>query len=504
MTAAQERPARVVDLHTHLFNARHLPLESIIAGAMGAWSSPLARPLAKLLYFLTDTGGEQAEFSRLQQLHPQRLLHGHGGHEQIDYIASISNVASHELLAGTAAAPLDADGLAALAVDSPEAQAIRGSELMAILRELDQAIPATGGPEPGAWPPVDSLVQEMMAPAGLVDWARRTVKRALERFMAMVVRDPTSTIGNYAEFFFTLLGSEETIFRRLQAAYGSSLPPMEYAHLMMDMELAYPGGPLANYHLPQRTRNMLELQARFPALHGFFAFDPRRNDAKAGGWRQLLTSALEAGFVGFKFYPAMGYRPAGDAVHARRIDEFYDFCLEHDAPIFAHCTPVGFQTPRKEGAFANPEYWAEVLGSRKELRLCLGHAGGQRAPSERPVSAGWDAEEVEWKKGNYAWQVVDLCVRYPNVYCEIGHLEGLLDGDIAAFERNLRRARDTQVEYGFMSKIAYGSDWHMQAMVNSARPYLDLFLQLFEKEEWRDYREGFFWRNAYAYLRLPR
>ncbi|MGM3367081.1 hypothetical protein ACS212_23490, partial [Escherichia coli] len=78
------------------------------------------------------------------------------------------NVASYELLAGTAAAPLDADGLAVLAVDSPEAEAIRGSELMAILRELDQAIPATGGPEPGDWPPVDSLVQEMMAPAGLV------------------------------------------------------------------------------------------------------------------------------------------------------------------------------------------------------------------------------------------------------------------------------------------------------------------------------------------------
>ena len=27
-------PARVVDLHTHLFNARYLPLESVIASAM--------------------------------------------------------------------------------------------------------------------------------------------------------------------------------------------------------------------------------------------------------------------------------------------------------------------------------------------------------------------------------------------------------------------------------------------------------------------------------------
>jgi len=26
MAAAQDKPVRVVDLHTHLFNARHLPL----------------------------------------------------------------------------------------------------------------------------------------------------------------------------------------------------------------------------------------------------------------------------------------------------------------------------------------------------------------------------------------------------------------------------------------------------------------------------------------------
>lgn len=501
MAAAQQRPARVVDLHTHLFNARHLPLESIIAGAMGKWSSPLAHPLAKLLYFLTDTQGEKAEFARLQQLHG---LHPHGGHDQTDYLESIGNVTSHELLNTTGVASGDAHALATLTADSPEAVALRGSELMTILRELDAAFPATGDPGEDSVPPADPLLQEMMAPASLIDWARRTVKRALERFMARVVRDPTSTIGNYAEFFFTLLGSEETIFHRLCAAYGESLPPMEYAHLMMDMELAYPGGRSANYDLPKRTKNMMQLQAKFPALHGFFAFDPRRDDAKKSSWKGLLESALDAGFIGFKFYPAMGYMPHGDAVHARRIDEFYDFCLERDAPIFAHCTPVGFQTPRKEGAFANPEYWAEVLRSRQGLRLCLGHAGGQRAPSERPVSAGWDAEEVEWKKGNYAWQVVDLCVSYPNVYCEIGHLEGLLDGDMARFECNLRRARDTQAKYGFMTKVAYGSDWHMQAMVNSARVYLDLFLALFAKEEWQEHRERFFWQNAHAYMRLPR
>ena len=45
-------PARVVDLHTHLFNARYMPLESVIASAMNKEESKLADYVAKLLYAL--------------------------------------------------------------------------------------------------------------------------------------------------------------------------------------------------------------------------------------------------------------------------------------------------------------------------------------------------------------------------------------------------------------------------------------------------------------------
>ena len=51
--------------------------------------------------------------------------------------------------------------------------------------------------------------------------------------------------------------------------------------------------------------------------------------------------------------------------------------------------------------------------------------------------------------------------------------------------------------------MAYGSDWHMPEVVTRTRQYLDLWLALMEKPAYAGFREPFFWKNAYRYLRLP-
>ena len=61
-------PARVVDLHTHLFNARYLPLESVIASAMKKDESTLADYVAQLLYALA--GSSYADAQDLRADHP--------------------------------------------------------------------------------------------------------------------------------------------------------------------------------------------------------------------------------------------------------------------------------------------------------------------------------------------------------------------------------------------------------------------------------------------------
>ena len=48
-------PDRILDLHTHLFNARYVPLSSIIEDAVGVDESILADKVAGLLEALTGS-----------------------------------------------------------------------------------------------------------------------------------------------------------------------------------------------------------------------------------------------------------------------------------------------------------------------------------------------------------------------------------------------------------------------------------------------------------------
>lgn len=518
------QPSRILDLHTHMFNARYLPLASIIADAMGRDSSLFANAVARLLYSLTDSSYEPKAFERLAVIATTagakaRALHGdqdHGDHDHgaVDeeaYIDAIWSITEHELVATTQSFEGIRNGSLSMAVAAPGSEAAKrmaSSELMGIIRELDAFVPADEGLDADDERADDIGAEgfaKAMAKGGgdAVGWAERVVKRALRRLQKWMDPEAWGRYTNYVEFFFTLLASERNILARLREGYGQGLPSIRFVHFMMDMQMAYPSRKAAYYPVhPAQMQRMQQLHRDAQGgLLGFWAFDPRRAD-----WRAWAEEALAKGFLGFKFYPAMGYRPDGDAQHAATIEAFYAFCVERDVPIFAHCTPEGFQTRRKEGHFANPAYWEAVLARHPTLRLCLGHAGGGRAGKGEHFSHGWGAtNEDEWKlPGNYARRVVKLCKQYPNVYCEVGHLVDLLGANgRQRFLDNLVRANAEEGEYDFMHKLAYGTDWHMQAMVNAARRFLDGFIELFARPELAPHAERFFWQNGYAYLKLP-
>lgn len=64
-------PERIVDLHTHLFNARCLPLAGIIANALkkDAKDCLIARAAAKLLNALTEADYKEVSYTS-SALHP--------------------------------------------------------------------------------------------------------------------------------------------------------------------------------------------------------------------------------------------------------------------------------------------------------------------------------------------------------------------------------------------------------------------------------------------------
>jgi predicted TIM-barrel fold metal-dependent hydrolase len=499
-------PTRIFDLHTHLFNARYLPLASIIAHAMGRDASPLARQVARLLQALTGSAYAdvpvEAMFSQATE-----------DTQELECLEHIWRMVEYELRLGTGS--LDALPQCEQSLQAPVFDRLRASQFMDILLSLDQIdYAAEGWPTPQAANSEEQPgAQSPDTSASFLDflrWAERVVRKALWVVTRRMDPKAWGVLVNYPAFFLTLLHSEEQLLQKLFASYGAGLPPVQAAHYLLDMQMGFTGQEAPFYPMqPVQEDRMQALQRAHPArIFGFAAFDPRRED-----WHARALHSLGRGFVGFKFYPAMGFKPQGnEAVIQARVDAFFGFCIARDLPVFAHCTPVGLQTRLRLGAHAHPRHWQVLLEQPRwrELRLCLGHAGGGRLENGALHSAGWMARShEEWQHAdNFARIASELCTSYPRVYCEIGYLTELLeDGGLARFEANLQRARQAASAAGrpfeLLDKMAYGSDWHMPEMVTRTRRYLDVFLSLMEKPAYADYREQFFWKNAYRLLHLP-
>ena len=306
------------------------------------------------------------------------------------------------------------------------------------------------------------------------------------------------TVEEFLTFVLRMLMAEREILSALRDAYRE-VRDVTLLQLMMDMQLAYDPPKAPRYRFDEQVRRMRLLASEGDGiLLGFTAFDPRR-----GGF------SLPDRFLGAKFYPAMGYRPAGndDPELQRSVDAFFSACVASDTPVFTHCTPKGFQARTGSGTNAHPKYWATALSAFPTLRLCLGHAGGGRMSNGALDSPGWfAANDDEWSRpDNFGSSVAELCRRYERVYCEFGHLDEVLDEhapEREAFESNFAREwTSTAGPYSFATKCMFGSDHHMPKMINRAADLLEYFRGVFARHRLDGFAD-FCGGNARAYLKL--
>ncbi|WP_408602135.1 amidohydrolase family protein [Pseudomonas sp. PLMAX] len=515
-------PIRIVDMHTHLFNARYMPLASVIADAMRKPDSALANGVANLLVSLTGSSyKEQKGFFAATHFLSEEAKNEY----RIDQIWKITQ---HELLSRSGSRDAVNNGPAVLRdipFSSQSFNRIPKSDISVIvdsLATIDYAAEGFDEPEPAALDqPAPAVIDDLFGttlfklewPLGnVLDHAEKAVKKSLRAVTALMDPMAWGKPENYLEFFLTMLNSEEDMLTKVMDGYGPGLPPLQIVHFMMDMQMAYPGHKEPHYpFFPTQVEFMQNLQRKHPnQVYGFCAFDPRR----PGDWRKRCQDAIAKGFIGFKFYPPLGYKPFGDEAGVQAVtNEFFDFCVEGDIPIFTHCTPQGFQTHLKEGKNAHPNNWKSVLETPKwnNLRLCLGHAGGEDVLTDDINSAGWmAADDNEWiATDNFARIVTELCTNYPNVYCEVANMFPMLNkNNGATFVSNLERARKAAATdgrpYDLMDKIAYGTDWHMPDMVDNTRRYFEVFLNIMNREEYRPHIDKFFWENSYNYMKVTK
>ena len=541
-----QKPSQIVDMHTHLFNARYLPLRGI-AISRGI-PKPLADIFARLSWALTHLSEFDSNAGELPDLLDTYWQFG-GADSNLFTAAPKSNVQSHFNDNHEHSDPETIDQyITILALNSaslyyfstqserangwvstnfqPDARATNHELFRNEIQDLFQDIHTHFGD--------DESARELETPRsstkmrawgwGLVNLIKRVYSKILTKVDDAI---------DFIDFAWNMTRPEERLLDRLSEYYTKKNIPFILVHHMMDMEYPYRllnkrpknGEVKISYYKnapnhPSQLSQMRQLALKSQGtLLGFSAFDPTRfldTQYSKAEIEAHLDSSISYGMIGFKFYPPLGFRPAqnSDPRTEEVVDIFLDYCASRDICVFAHCTPKGFElSPKREtGQNAAPKYWRAALEKpgRNNLRLCLGHAGGGLYHSKHTdfVSYGWLARNAQqWDHSdNYAAEVVSLCREYTNVYCELANIDTIISDSSARkyMAMNLKQQLtnlDIPSPYLLKDKIMYGTDWHMVGMVNDLVTYSDKLLEIFNQPSLLPNIEPFFNGNALKYLK---
>lgn len=437
-----------IDLHTHVFNVRYLPIAGILH-QRGRVPKIVARGIAKLLNWRT---GDQIEH---------------------DPVPGSPEMKAMEVLGLDAVTGDAVDPATALAATTPP-ELIDDPEVREALAFLGNGSP------------------ESFAMAADADFTEPEAHTQFARLYAEVERADRDSIfesgAEYLAWFKFLTQSERVIVDKLLQTYGSDVHL--FVHHMMDMEHYYePRGCYYDFVGDQLGRMKRLVNAFQGRLLTFVAWSPRRPNA-INVVRRAITEGIAAGV---KVYPPSGYQP-DEAMN----DALYDFCASQNVPLFAHCTPQGFEARQGFGVKSNPLFWRNVLHRAdkrwKELRLCLAHAGG---------GGPWFGTEA-WA-GSFPADAVALASdpETPNVYLEFGYHDEILDDAKRAHFIRILAEKIRQSDGRLAKRIVYGTDWHMIEKIRDHERYFTRFAEAFQDPALAPFADDFFYGNAAEYLNLP-
>ena len=301
-------------------------------------------------------------------------------------------------------------------------------------------------------------------------------------------------------------------------------------------------------------------------IHPFAPFDPARelaHRAKMPGpddpddgppekysSLELVRDAIRTkGFIGVKVYNTLGYRPLGNAAvdgKRRRIfesnrmkrysvftgeefdqvlSELYEFCVQEQVPITAHCTWTGVEAYKGASFdFASPGYWREVLDRFPDLHLNLGHFGWSHPEGYYPkmrwavmtqalrrlgqaIRGRPYAPPTGPGRGNGAktWvgEICEMLNEYSYLFADVSHHGITEDKNIPKYKASYE-GMCGDFPGLIQKRLLFGIDWHVITRVDNYSSFKDRYARLlggegiFTGEEMAD----FFGGNALHFLGL--
>ncbi|NOE36105.1 MULTISPECIES: hypothetical protein [unclassified Ruegeria] len=352
---------------------------------------------------------------------------------------------------------------------------------------------------------------------------------------------PGEQIGNIfqlLEFIAIMTLSERNRYKALKEDFKKDgvkddLQARLYVGILVDMRRAFdklqewwmPGFLPPHFDFTEQMERMQSLaRENVNELITFGAVDPFRGR----NWKQIVDSGVRMGINGYKIYPPLGIRPIdvhGNPTPVARGRKFSEYRKKAKNPapypivqtameeiirhfsrnnlrMFAHCNPMGFQVETGYGVYSDPEIWRRAMEdyNAQGLWLFLAHGGG----ATEIDWMGWAAEDNVFDR-TFAFRAIKLVEDYDNVYLGLGHILGILD---ARYQRKIfRRIKSTLkakkpagAKHHFGKKVCFGTDWAMPMMVGRTREYLNAFYKLFDDPDISCYADDFFEGNAKRFL----
>ncbi|MDQ3621709.1 MAG: amidohydrolase [Verrucomicrobiota bacterium] len=502
---------QIIDIHTHTFNARYLPLRNILLGKRDvappfSWliSDDCARTLAEAVI-------DRTELAPLAGKPGARRAEGPRPHSHSGLVCNI---------------------------------------LLGLLNKAAMA---------GCWnkgvPPKEQL-ERLDAVADSMNMRERIAIRTAAHMMGMeeTLETPNKKAATrgVVRFLWTLTQNDTGMTELYRHDYSNAPvrgTPLMVSHTM-DLGPVYDQEPENTAFLDFATEQVPRAEAcqarRESGMMYFVAYNPYRDHWRGGKPNNALHVVQKAvekhAAWGVKVYPPSGYRPSQNQIRPRpgtwftkhpkqqwdaryaalgpkpeanakldqEIEALLLWCRNADIPVFVHSGTGEFEARKGYGLHhSNPRYWRRFLethpehdGSPCRLRLCFGHAGGE------------DFWFGEGKHADWGREVYDLCREFPNVYCEITTHRELTDPKKQAWFVDKLFALTNEAplskravghryppRFQFSKKLIYGTDWYLPdsaERLDVLRATQQAFLHEKLRSQYRDY----FFANAVRYLNV--
>jgi predicted TIM-barrel fold metal-dependent hydrolase len=507
--ASLPRETRVIDVHTHTFNGRYLPFAGILLGkrdvhpAAALLSDDCARMLAQALIDRTQLAHAGPGRPGISRPAGRQLLEERGGPICRVLIGLINKAEQRGVWDKSV---------------PPEEQRAR---VMQVANDMNLG--------------ERIAVQATMEMMGMEEHTKEPAPLVTAAMSGGSARTKVSGLQAAVRFIWQITQSDERqpdFFRRDFSRVPMKGAPLMVSH-MMDLGPVYDQAAVGQTLLAFRSgqiRRMEALQNRGGAgMIYFVAYVPYRDHFDGGREGDALKLVQEAvrqrGAWGVKFYPPSGFRPSGNDIPRRpfslnrfagrqwqarygplgrngaakldaQAEELFAWCEREQVPIFVHCSTGEFEARKGYGVSnSNPKYWEAVLERHPALRLCLGHAGSGDLWFGGGEYAGWGTK------------VIELCRKYPNVYCELTTHAELLNANRQAFFADLlinEFATDETLPAGrfpLRKKLMYGTDWYLPDASERA-DVLRATQRVFQHPKLQGVFGDYFSGNAARYLNI--